>query len=356
MPDPTRILLIRPSALGDVCRSVAALATVRAAHPDAHIDWLVQDAFADAIRPHPALTDVIPFPRREHARLLRGFKPRAVLRYLDDLRKRRYDLVIDLQGLARSGSFAWVTRAPRRVGFANARELAWMGYTERYQIDPRAHAVTRELELLSRAGFAPRADLRLYAAPAAREWLASQLSTLPQPALYAVLAPTSRWAGKRWPLDRFAALARSLLDADRRLVVAVVGSAGERTQCASLLDLARESPRLLDLVGRTSVGQLMALVESAALVVGNDSAVIHMAVGFSRPLIGLYGPTDVARVGPWHRETDVIQHVGPADRLDHKNEAAGRLLMDRITIAEVQARARTLLAPVLSHAAVQTPP
>ena len=83
----------------------------------------------------------------------------------------------------------------------------------------------------------------------------------------------------------------------------------------------------------------MALVESSSLVIANDSAALHMAVGFDRPMVALYGPTRVDRVGPYGREADVIQHVTPSDRLDHKDGAAGRALMERIGVEEVVSRA-----------------
>src|SRR5690606_13157489 len=100
----------------------------------------------------------------------------------------------------RSGFFAWATRAPRRVGFANARELGWLGLTERHGVPHERHTVDRMLELVRMAGVEPVRDLRLYAPPAraGREHGAGRP--------YAVIAPTSRWPGKRWPAKRFAAL------------------------------------------------------------------------------------------------------------------------------------------------------
>lgn len=332
---PERILIIRPSALGDVCKSVPVLASLRRAFPQARIDWLVQDSFAGAIAHHPALSEAVLFPRRDLGRTMRRARPGPSLRFLGDLRRRGYGLVFDMQALARSGIFAWATRAPRRVGFADARELGWLGASERYRVGQDLHSVDRMLELLRCAGVEPVADMRLYTGESERAWLHQD------PALagrrYAVVAPTSRWAGKRWPADRFARLTESLLGRGLE-AVAIVGSESERDQCAPLLELAARDPRVIDRVGRTTVGQLMALVESSSLVIANDSAVLHMAVGFGRPLVALYGPTRLDRVGPYGRSADVIQHVTSADRLDHKDAALGRALMERITLDEVLSR------------------
>lgn len=334
MTHPNRILLIRPSALGDVCRTVPALASLRRAYPSADIDWLVQDTFTDAVVHHPDLTRILPFPRRLLGRAIRAFDLAPVMQFLDSLADGHYDLVFDLQGLARSGFFAYWTGAPRRVGLADARELGWMGLNERHAVTPGLHTVDRMLEVLRLAGVTPVTDMRLYASDAARQQLRSIGHTADGP--YAVLAPTSRWPAKRWPADRFAVLASHL--AARGVPVVLIGGPAERDQCEPLLDLAERDPRVVDLIGRTTVGQLMALAESAALVIANDSAALHMAVGFDRPLIALYGPTRVDRVGPYRREADVIQHITPADHLDHK-DSAQVALMQRISTDEVIAAA-----------------
>lgn len=334
------ILLIRPSALGDVCRSVPVLASLRAAHPGARIDWLVQDTFADAVAAHPALTSVIPFERAALGRDLATGEPGSTIDLVRRLRAARYDLVIDAQGLFRSGLLALATGSPRRIGYTNAQELGWLGYNERHHVPRESHAVDRMLALLARAGIPPITDMRLHTLPTWKQWAEITLGLARGTDAgrgVAVLAPTSRWPGKRWPAARFAELARALLDMgfDR---VAVVGAKSERTQCGPLLELASRDERVLDLIGKTSVGELMAVIELASIVVANDSAAIHMAVGFDRPMVALYGPTSIARVGPYRRERDVIQHVEPGETLDHKDEHAGIAMMARISVDEVVAR------------------
>ncbi len=333
-----RILIIRPSALGDVCRSVPVLVSLRRAFPGARIDWLVQDSFAPAVEHHPDLTGIVPFARRALGASASRGRLGASLEFLRSLRRARYDLVLDVQGLARSGLFAWATRAPRRVGFADARELGWLGVNERHAPGRARHTVDRMLELVRSAGIEPVRDMRLYAPPGERDALAADGGLAGR--RFAVIAPTSRWPGKRWAESRFADLIGFILDARVGLdAVILVGAAGERGQCETLVDLAARDPRVIDRIGATSVGGLMALIERSALVIANDSAALHMAVGFDRPLVALYGPTRVDLVGPYGRERDVIQHVTPRDRLDHKDDDAGRVLMDRITVDEVLGRA-----------------
>jgi heptosyltransferase-1 len=333
--DAERILIVRPSALGDVCRSVPVLASLRAAYPNARIDWLVQDAFAPAIAEHPALNGVVSFPRRAFGQDLRRLKIGKVLAWLGELRKARYDLVIDCQGLARSGLFTWWTGAGRRIGYSNAAELAWLGYMSRLYVNLDVHAVDRMLRLVEHAGVKAVRDMRLYAPAKDRERIAADAEL---GGSYVVVAPTSRWAGKRWPEERFSEAISRLLELGANGGVGrvvVVGSQGERAQCGSLIELAGRDARVVDRIGKTSVGELMAIVERSAVVLCNDSAVLHMAVGFDRPAVALYGPTDVRRVGPYRRERDVIQDVRAGDVIDHKNDGAGRVLMERIGVSSV---------------------
>lgn len=327
---PRHILLIRPSALGDVCRTVPVLVSLKRAYPDAQVDWLVQDSFMDAVGVHPDLGRAIPFPRKELGRYGRSLRLGRVLGWMNSVRRNDYDLVVDAQGLLRSGLIARGTGARRRIGYANAQEGARWLYSERHFIDTTRHTVDRMLALLEAAGVKAVRDMRLYTTKADR----SEAEALcAQPGL--VLAPTSRWAAKRWPIERFVALTERLLTAgvDR---VTIVGGPDEREQCAPLTDRFARDPRVVDLVGQTRIGVLMAVIEQARVVVANDSAALHMAVGFNRPMVALFGPTDVTRVGPYQREADVIEHRHPDDPLDHKNDALVSL-MERITVDEVAA-------------------
>jgi heptosyltransferase I len=338
--NPEKILIIRPSALGDVCRTVPVLASLRRAFPASRIDWLVRDSFAPAIEHHPGLTSLIPFARTSMGTSLKRGRFAELRSLLARLREPRYDLVIDCQGLFRSGFFAFWSAAPVRIGYSNARELGWLGVNRRKHVDPGAHAVDRMLELVPLAGAEPTADMRLYTGWQERQWVRTMP---PLQGRFAVIAPTSVWAGKRWPAERFADVARWLLSHGVD-ALALVGGPGEREQCAPLTELAQNEPRIIDLIGRTTVGQLMALIQASSLVIANDSAALHMAVGFNRPLIGLFGPTNVRKVGPYRRDADVIQHLRPGDRLAHKDESLGRDLMERITTPEVIERAQTLLS------------
>ena len=205
MPEPQRILIIRPSALVDVCRSVPVLVSLRRAFPGAAIDWVVQDSFVDAIRAHTDLSKVLPFPRKGFASW--WWNPttlRELLRFGRMLRRERYEIVLDCQGLLRSGLMTAATGAAARIGHKDARELAWLAYNERVASSPKTHAVERMLALLSPIGVEPARDMRLYVSTDDARWWVERMEALGmKPQSYAVLAPTSRWASKRWPIERW---------------------------------------------------------------------------------------------------------------------------------------------------------
>ncbi len=349
---PERILLVRPSALGDVCRTVPLLASLRLAFPTAQIDWVVQEEYVPVVEAHPALNHIVGFPRAELSKWWRS--PRGALRlmeWLGSLRKARYDLVVDAQGLFRSGIMTAATMAPIRVGYADAREGAWLAYSHRRALSQGRHAVEAMLGLLECIGIERVADMKLYcAADDLAEWAACR-EELGLAENYVVLAPGSKWSSKRWPADGWTQLSQQLLS--RGFDLAVVGSPAELQLCRSIAEGAGNS-RIFALAGRLGVGATMAAIRQASLVIANDSAPLHMAVGFSRPLVGLFGPTDPAIVGPYGCERWVIQHpVAAAKRADYKDSALGDSLMRHISVDMVLDRATEALAATTEAAEIR---
>ncbi len=343
MVEPDRILIVRPSALGDVCRSVPVLATLRRAFPGATIDWVVQAEFVPAIAAHPALDEAVGFPRERFARWWHSpAVGREMAGWFTGLRRRRYDLVFDFQGLGRSGLITWATGAPRRVGHRGARELAWLGYTVRHPSPPRAHTVRRMMSLLEAEGLEPTYDMRLYVSEADKNWWRARHSRLISGREYVVVAPTSRWPSKRWPQPSWSSLIGPLIERGFGAVV-MVGSPAERPQVDAIAR-GRDAGDLIDLVGATTVGQTMAVVAAAGLVIANDSAPLHMAVGFDRRCIGLYGPTDPELVGPFSVPDAVIGARRRPARVNYKDLLAGDDLIASIRPAEVLGRVDRMLA------------
>jgi ADP-heptose:LPS heptosyltransferase len=364
-----RVVIIRPSALGDVCRTVPVLVSLKNALPQAEIDWVVQDAFAAAIEAHPHLGRPILFPRGRLAGWWRNPSHfLQALKWLNHLREGKYDLAIDFQGLSRSGIMTAATFARHKVGLQSAREFAWLTYNRRVRTNA-IHTVDQMLALVEAIGIEPVRDMRLYVPTAARAWWLKQRVQLQfdQPdAPYAVIAPTSRWPSKNWPIDRFAQILAPVLDRGFQRVV-LIGSPADVPKVEELLrDAAvkhlQDAGAVINLAGVTDIAQTMAIIAEAGLVIANDSAPLHMAVGFNRPIVGLFGPTDPAAVGPYQRETSVIRGYAAPDgeSINFKDSKLGDRLMRLISTTAVLRKVDQVLnehgAATRERAAVRAEP
>lgn len=340
MTQPPRILLIRPSALGDVFRSVPLAASLFRAFPENPIDWVVQEEFSDAIRAHPAVSRVIGFPRRRLQHWWRSPPAMATgWRFFRGLRG-NYAVAIDAQGLARSGLMAFASGADRRIGFADASEGAWLGYNARIPVAADLSAVDRMLGLLEGAGIEPIADSRLRVPEDVEAgwsaWRSASLGT----AGFVALAPTSRWTSKEWPADHWCRLVEGLLG--ERLAERIV-LLGAPSETALLRELAGDRDEVVVMAGAGPLAMSMAAVRDATLLVANDSAMLHAAVGFDVPLVGLFGPTDPAISGPYGRVSDCIASPLADPAIHYRDRGIGDRLMRAIPVDEVLGACRERL-------------
>lgn len=305
---PRRVLLVKPSAIGDVVHALPVLSLMRRAWPEAHIAWLIAPACSGLVEGHPMVSETITFDRRGLSGWYRS--PAAAGRLgglLRRLREGRFDLVLDLQGLLRSGLLSYATGAPIRVGLASAREGARSFYTHRvpdvgtsrHGAGTPRHAVDRYLDAAEFLGLGRHPVEFVFHVTQADEAAADAYLGPLQGRPFAVLVPGANWPTKRWPAQHFAALAR-LLREHLGLAVVVVGSAGDA-------ELSREVGPDVSLCGRTTLGELTAVLSRATVVVANDTGPMHIAAALGRPLVTLFGPTDPRRTGPYRRAASVLQ-------------------------------------------------
>ena len=327
-----RILLIRPSALGDVFRSIPVLNSLSRAFPEALIDWVVQEGFEDAIRAHPAVNRIIGFPRHRIQHWWRSpSESRRAIGFFRGLRG-RYDLVVDAQGLARSGLMARVSGGRRRIGFADAAEGGWLGYTERISVPDGLPAVDRMLALLEGAGIEPVTESSLFVPDDVEAHWSSWKSASIGDESYIALAPTSRWVSKEWPADRWSELAARLLDDGHAKRVVLLGGPGEVERLAGI---ARGRAEIKVLAGQGSLAFSMAAVRDSSLVVANDSAMLHAAAGLSVPLVGLFGPTNAFISGPFGRTSDCISAPDGGPTVHYRDKRIGDRVMRGISLESV---------------------
>jgi lipopolysaccharide heptosyltransferase I len=294
--DAHRIALIKPSALGDIVHSLPVLTALRQRFPSASITWVINSSYEPLIRRHPDLTDTLPFDRGVFQRGL-WRAGRYAVAFAAELRSRRFDLVIDLQGLLRTGLMCLATGAPYRLGFAQAREGSRYCYTHKVHVPDadRIHAVDRYwrlVELLG-AGEQPR---RFHVPLDAGEQTAvhRDMTGLPRP--WVAVAVGAKWVTKRWPSAHFAELLRRMQSRYGGTCL-FVGTA-EDTALTQAVTRQLHGPNR-DFTGTTTLPRLAALLSLCDVMVGNDTGPLHLAAALGRPCIAPYTCTRVALHGPY---------------------------------------------------------
>jgi heptosyltransferase-1 len=362
----SRILLVKPSAVGDVVHTIPLLVKLRARYPQARIDWFITPENAELVRHHPAVSNVVLFNRRNFASFGRNWRATAgPFELLRQLRRTRYELVIDIHGQFRTAAFVRATGAPVRIGFdrpikrvrtetadhqlhnvpvhgwAGAREGSWLAYTHRIPIPTLdVHAIDRYLWVGKMLGLdsAPP-DLRIYLSPET-ETRAAQLLARHGLEIFAVLAPGTMWETKHWLPERFAETGRLLIK--RGLGIVVVGTSRDKDRCRIVADLC---PGAVDLSGQTSLGELAAIIKRSKVTVTNDSGSMHLAVALETPVVSIFGPTNPVHIGPYGRPEAVVRLDLPCSPCNYRRLRQcpyGHACMEQLTAGMVLDRIDTL--------------
>ncbi len=298
---PLRVLLVRLSAIGDVIHGLPVLNALREAKPDAFLAWVVERRAAAILEGHPALDALVVAER--------GWlwRPRQVWQLRRQLRQLRPEAAIDLQGLARSAIAAWLSGARRRIGFGceKGRELSpWLN--NELVRSTRRHIIDCNLELLRPLGIEnPPVRFNLPERTVDRVWADGWLNAEGlQPGGFALINPGAGWPSKRWPPDRYAAVASGL--GQRFSLPSVVLWAGqEERQWAEQIVAGGEGHARL--APPSSLFQLAALCRRARMFIGSDTGPLHLAAAVGTPCVGLYGPMPAERNGPYGLQHIAIQ-------------------------------------------------
>jgi len=318
-----RILVVRLSAMGDIVHTVPMAAALGRARPHARIDWLVD-------RRHRPVLDL--FDVADTAITVDPAGPwRHTVAVVRALRESAYDAVIDAQGLIKSAILARFAGGRRTIGFARQalREPAALRfYSETVSPDPTAHVVRQNLQLLRALGIEETAietPVRAVASAVADD---VRQATGPR---YGVLNPGAGWPNKQWPPEKFGAVAAAVYES-HGLPWVVVWGPGEESLARRVEESSAGAAMLAP---PTSLSDLMALVQRAAVVVAGDTGPIHLAAAAATPVVGLYGPTNPARNGPW-LESDICVSRFEGCACHHKRRCtAATWCLDTITVDEV---------------------
>lgn len=322
--DEERYLVVRLTALGDILHTLPAVAALRAAHRTARIDWVVDRKWAPVLEASPAINQVIPFDRRSAI---------GVIDCVRKLRQNRYTCAIDFQGLYKSSILALLSGAPRRIGFERgwAREAgAAVLYTERVTPAGR-HVAELNYSLAEKAG-ALRPQTPEYPLRAPSGGVASMRARLAERGIgkYIVVGPGGSWRAKCWPAERYGEFCREF-ESRSDLRVIVIHGPGEESIAE---EVCRAAIPANPIRMATTIEELMGLLAHARCVVAADSGPLHLAAALGTQVVGLYGPTDPARNGPFVPGATIVSEARP-EEISYKRRASYSAAMLRITVEQV---------------------
>ncbi|MBN1102128.1 MAG: lipopolysaccharide heptosyltransferase II [Deltaproteobacteria bacterium] len=303
--NPRSILIIKLSAIGDVVHTLPLLEVLRKNFPDARIDWLVEEEAAQIIEGHEGLDRMLVSGRKSwQKRLLRKDRRsealREILQFLRGLRSLEYDLVIDMQGLFKSGLLTGLSRGRRKIGFTWAREGSTLFLTALpYFVDQyRQHAIERYLKTADILGC--RVGTWQGRIPVRKSDEDRVLSLLQKNHLavkdFVAVNPMARWRTKLWEPWKFARLAERVRE-DLGLDVVFTGGAADRPAIEEIRGKMRVET--LNLAGLTGLKELAFLYTLCRVLITTDTGPMHIAAAMNCPVVALFGPTAPWRTGPY---------------------------------------------------------
>ncbi|MBE7492831.1 MAG: glycosyltransferase family 9 protein [Planctomycetes bacterium] len=303
-----KLLLIKPSSLGDVCHAAASAWALKARWPTLHLTWLVNTTFEPLVKPLSCVDATLPFERSRFKGLLGPLTRQGELRsFSRQLRQGEFDAVLDLQGLFRSGLFAWLTRAPLRVGGSTAREGSRWFHNLRVPEPPqpvhardRYDAITAALDCARPA----RQDLDVRDTERDRARALLRDAGFEGEALVA-LCPGARWETKLYPARHWAAVLDDLAARAGVHQPVLVGSPDMAGLCEETVRACSRA-RPVNLCGATGLRELAALLDMARLVLTCDSGPMHIAAAQGTPVVAVMGSTDPRRTGPYGQLHNVV--------------------------------------------------
>ena len=293
-----KILILKPSSLGDVVQALPVLRLLKQHYRDSEIFWWIEIGNAPLLEDDPDLAGIFRFDRERWAT---PWHWGDIWKSIRELRRHQFDLIIDLQALARSGTVGWLAGGKSFVGLHDLRELA-TGY---YDVSvprpsPVTHAVDWYLEVLKVLGVPVHWNFDWLPR---REGVAREVEALWQlnGAPMVALLPGARWENKRWPAEHFRELVVTLR-ARRDLRFTILGSKTDSPLAQTIVGAAPGA--CLDLTGRTTLPQMIEVLRQCSVVVTNDTGPMHVAAALRKPVVGIFGPTNPERTGPYGQ----IQH------------------------------------------------
>ena len=340
MPNPDNILVIRLSSLGDVLMSIPAVVAVRKKYRDARIVWLVEGSVSRFLSCQNFIDEVIEFPRSSIVKdFIKGnfiSAGKKINNFLKELRKTEYDIVVDLHGIIKSAIFSVITRTSRRVGYGKmyAKEKSHLFYNETVKgSDRRIHKVERNMLIAGYLGAGREVpDVELVVPDEANRYIDDFLSQSDVSGPIFAVNPffSSGSEYKRWSIDNYGSLIRKIKDETCGDVLILWGP-GEKEEAEKLRQISGNNALLSC---PTDVPQLFALLKKVDMYIGGDTGVMHLAALGGRPVVAIFGPTDVEINAPYGCNNMVVRKDLPCSPCKNKN-CENRKCIENITVKDV---------------------
>ncbi len=340
MPNPDNILVIRLSSLGDVLMSIPAVIAVRKKYRDARIVWLVEGSVSRFLSYQNFIDEVIEFPRSSIVKDFgkRNFKSAVnrINNFLKELRMVQYDIIIDFHGIIKSAIFSMLARGSRRVGYGRiyAKEKSHFFYTETVRgSNRRIHKVERNMLIADHLGAGRQVpDVELVVPAEADRYIDDFLSRSDVSGPVFAVNPFSSKGSeyKRWSIDNYGSLIRKIKDETGGHVLILWGP-GEKEEAEKLRQISGNNALLSC---PTDVPQLFALLKKVDMYIGGDTGVMHLAALGGRPVVAIFGPTDVCINAPYGCNNIVVRKDLPCSPCKNKN-CDNRKCIENITVKDV---------------------
>lgn len=298
------ILIVKLSAIGDVIHALPVAQSLKQQFPAAKITWVVERPAYDLLTNNRYIDELVVFDKTKCKTLGGLWKHGQAL--ARQLREKKIDLALDLQGLFKSAAIVYLSGAATRLGYCNMRELSQ--FVSRPVLGPHqaGHVVDRYLDVIRALGCEVNQPVRFPIQITDEEVMSAEAiavhAGLRQGNRYVVLAPGTNWPTKCWPVKHFAKLVDRLYQ--DQIISVLVGSNGDKRLSEDISQLASIPP--VDLTGKTSLKQLAHIIRQADCFVGGDTGPMHLAVAVDIPVIALFGPTDPLRNGPYGVKNKVL--------------------------------------------------
>lgn len=299
MKTQKNILIIKMSSLGDIIHAMPALYALRRTYPEANITWAVHEAFSEVLPGKTWIDDIYIVDRKKIKNLKYLFQVRK------DLHKKKFDLVIDLQMIAKSGIISFLSGCKKRIGYHDARECSGLFSRPISGIHKKGHIIEQLLDVMAYIGCDTHEiefPIRNYAKeiPVVKE----RLSRYGIHDKYVILVPGTRGEEKKWPIRYWGDLAKKL--AEKKVFSVITGTSGEKYMAEKIKQISPSS-FTVDFTGKTNLLELIALEKTAALHISGDTGPLHIANAVRTPIIALFGPTLPERSGPYgNNSSDIL--------------------------------------------------